>query len=129
MNAAKVLVTGFTWFVGVALLRRLAVDSGLKGLVAVVRRKAESRKISEYAATGWPVLAGIAANPTRDVELHERGVEVFASCDAAVMVKALGRLLDGPRLVDRADFRGRFSRRRIMHDMAVDVLRTAEPKT
>lgn len=86
-------------------------------------------KIFEYAVTGRPILAGVAGNPARFIEQHLRGAEVFAPCDAVGMAIALGRLLDGPRLVDRADFREWFSRRRIMHDMAVDVLRTAEPKT
>jgi len=85
-------------------------------------------KIFEYAVTGRPILAGVAGNPARFIEQHVRGAEVFAPCDAVGMAMALGRLLDGPRLVDRADFRERFSRRRIMHDMAVDVLRTAESK-
>jgi hypothetical protein len=86
-------------------------------------------KIFEYAVTGRPILAGVAGNPARFIEQHVPGAEVFAPCDAVGMATALGRLLDGPRFVDRADFRERFSRRRIMHDMAVDVLRTAEPKT
>ena len=85
-------------------------------------------KIFEYAVTGRPVLAGVAGNPARFIERYVTGAEVFAPCDADGMTAALGRLLDGPRFVDRADFRERFSRRRIMHDMAVDVLRTAEPK-
>jgi hypothetical protein len=83
-------------------------------------------KIFEYAVTGRPILAGVAGNPARFIEQHVPGAEVFAPCDAVGLATALGRILDGPRFVDRADFRARFSRRRIMHDMAMDILRTVD---
>jgi hypothetical protein len=86
-------------------------------------------KIFEYAVTGRPILAGVAGNPARFIEQHVPGAEVFAPCDPIGLATALGRLLDGPRFFCRTDFRERFSRRRIMHDMALDVLRTAEPTT
>jgi len=82
-------------------------------------------KIFEYAVTGRPILAGVVGNPARFIERYVTGAEVFAPCDAAGMTAALGKLLDGPRHIDRSDFRDRFSRRRIMCDMALDVLDTA----
>ncbi len=79
-------------------------------------------KIFEYAATGKPILAGVAGNSARFIERHVVGAEVFAPCDAAGMAAALGRLLDGPPRIDRSEFRDRFSRRRIMQLMAQDII-------
>jgi glycosyltransferase involved in cell wall biosynthesis len=79
-------------------------------------------KIFEYAATGKPILAGVAGNSARFIERHVTGAEVFAPCDATGMKAALGRLLDGPSRIDRSEFRDRFSRRRIMYRMAQDII-------
>jgi glycosyltransferase involved in cell wall biosynthesis len=78
-------------------------------------------KIFEYAATGKPILAGVAGNSARFIERNVTGAEVFAPCDASGMTAALGRLLDGPPRIDRSEFCDRFSRRRIMHRMAQDI--------
>jgi glycosyltransferase involved in cell wall biosynthesis len=79
-------------------------------------------KIFEYAVTGKPVLAGVAGNSARFIQEHVAGAEVFAPCHAEGMAASLGRLLDGPRHIERAHFRDRFSRRTIMRGMAEDIL-------
>ena len=81
-------------------------------------------KIFEYAVTGKPMLAGVAGNAARFIGQHVVGSEVFAPCDAAGMEAALTKLLTGQRSFDRAAFRERFSRRRIMREMAADILGT-----
>jgi len=79
-------------------------------------------KIFEYAVTGKPILAGVAGNSSRFIHENVIGADVFAPCDAKGMTASLGRLLDGPRYIERADFRDRFSRRTIMRGMAEDIL-------
>ena len=79
-------------------------------------------KIFEYAVTGKPILAGVAGNSARFIHENVIGADVFAPCDAKGMTASLGRLLDGPRYIERADFRDRFSRRTIMRGMAEDIL-------
>jgi len=79
-------------------------------------------KIFEYAVTGKPILAGVAGNAARFIRENVTGADVFAPCDAKGMTASLDRLLDGPRYIERADFRDRFSRRSIMRGMAEDIL-------
>lgn len=86
-------------------------------------------KIFEYAVTGKPILAGVAGNSARFIRQHVAGAEIFAPCDASSMTSALQSLLAGPRLIDRHDFRDRFSRREIMRKMARDILAFAAEKS
>ena len=86
-------------------------------------------KIFEYAVTGKPILAGVAGNSARFIRDHVSGAEIFAPCDASGMTAALQSLLAGPRLIDRYDFRDRFSRREIMRGMAQDILAFAAEKS
>lgn len=79
-------------------------------------------KIFEYAATGRPILAGVAGYPAEFFRTQVPGVEVFKPCDAGGMAVALERLLAGSMLYDRGAFFERYARTSIMREMARDVL-------
>lgn len=86
-------------------------------------RKVLPSKLFEYAATGKPVLAGVAGYPAEFLHFQVPGACVFPPCGAQQMVKALRALLDNPtRHYDRSAFRRRFARSQIMQEMARDVL-------
>lgn len=79
-------------------------------------------KIFEYAATGKPILAGVAGYAADFLYEQVPGVEVFPPCDAVAMKLGLQRLLVGPRTIDRREFCERFRRDRIMQMMATEIL-------
>ena len=82
-------------------------------------------KIFEYAATGKPMLAGVSGYAAQFLRDQVSGVEVFEPCDANAMRSSLQRLLRGPRTIDRSVFCSRYLRKKIMEDMAGDVLSLA----
>lgn len=75
-----ILVTGATGFVGGALVKRLAADRACKGVVAAVRRKAES-----LPKGVWQVQVGDLL-PTTDWGLALQGVDAVVHCAARVHV-------------------------------------------
>ncbi len=79
-------------------------------------------KIFEYAATGKPILAGVAGYAADFLREQVLGVEVFPPCDAVAMEQGLKRLLAGPRIIDRKAFCERYRRDRIMQEMAGSIL-------
>lgn len=80
-------------------------------------------KLFEYAATGKPVLAGVAGYPAEFLRSQVPGAGVFPPCESQQMVQALRALLDHrSRHFDRSAFRQRFARSHIMQEMARDVL-------
>lgn len=79
-------------------------------------------KIFEYAATGKPMLAGVAGHAADFLYENVAGVQVFEPCDSNAMEAGLQQLLAGPRMIDRADFCSHYLRRNIMEQMARDVL-------
>lgn len=85
-------------------------------------RRVLPSKLFEYAATGKLILAGVAGYAADFLRQEVAGAAVFEPCDAVGMAAAAERLLaiEGP--VDRAEFRVRFARKRIMKRMAKDVL-------
>lgn len=89
-------------------------------------RRVLPSKLFEYAATGKPILAGVAGYAADFVGNEIANAEVFAPCDVNGAVAALGRL----SLVQksRAEFVERFSRRRIMNSMADEVLELVREK-
>ncbi len=88
-------------------------------------RKVLPSKIFEYAATGKPVLAGVAGYAAKFLAEELPCAEVFAPLDAAAMAEASHRLIEGPARIDRARFRETFSRKAIMRDMAADIMSAA----
>ena len=85
-------------------------------------RKVLPSKIFEYAATGKPILAGVAGYAANFLRRQLPGVEVFSPCDIAAMELGLKRLLDGPRSFDRTAFCESYLRDKIMGNMAHDIL-------
>ena len=79
-------------------------------------------KIFEYAATGKPILAGVAGYAAEFLRDNVKGVEVFQPCDGDAMQVALKALLAGPRMIDRTDFCSLHLRQNIMEQMARDIL-------
>lgn len=79
-------------------------------------------KLFEYAATGKPILAGVAGHAAEFIRKEIPGAEVFEPCNATDMASALERLLTIQTPIDRSDFCARFARKKIMHEMAKDVL-------
>lgn len=85
-------------------------------------RKVLPSKLFEYAATGKPILAGLAGYASDFTAVHLPDVEVFPPCDVHAMAAAAGRLLDRAPVPDRQSFRTRFARHNIMDAMATDIL-------
>lgn len=89
-------------------------------------RKVLPSKIFEYAATGKPILAGVAGHAADFLREHVPGVEVFDPCDAEAMQVGLRRLLEGPNMIDRTEFCSSYLRKNIMRQMAQDVYSLAK---
>lgn len=83
-------------------------------------RRVLPSKLFEYAATGKPVLAGVAGFAADFVRTEVTNAEVFAPCDVEGAIAAMEKLSLEPKA--RPEFVERFSRRRIMRAMAEDVL-------
>ncbi|MCQ4302951.1 glycosyltransferase WbuB [Stutzerimonas frequens] len=83
-------------------------------------RRVLPSKLFEYAATGKPVLAGVAGFAADFVRTEVTNAEVFAPCDVEGAIAAMEKLSLEPKA--RPEFVERFSRRRIMGAMAEDVL-------
>ena len=81
-------------------------------------------KIFEYAATGKPILAGVAGYPREFIEKHVRKAAVFDPCDSDGMVNAVRSL--SPGNVNRNQFIKAFRRSTIMQKLADDILSIAE---
>jgi Glycosyl transferase 4-like domain/Glycosyl transferases group 1 len=78
-------------------------------------------KIFEYAATGKPMLAGVAGHAAKFLRGNVANCEVFEPCDAGAGVTALKALT--LRTSRREEFINVFARSKIMHRMAESVLR------
>ncbi len=79
-------------------------------------------KIFEYAATGKPILAGVSGYAAKFLTDQVKGVEIFKPCDVVSMQLALEKLLNGPKVIDRKNFCLRFSRKKIMKQLAKDII-------
>lgn len=84
-------------------------------------------KIFEYAATGQPILAGVAGYAAEFLRTEVDNAAVFAPCDAEGAVAAVRSLEMGIR--PRTQFVERFARTRVMGEMAADVVATLPPSS
>ena len=89
-------------------------------------RKVLPSKIFEYAATGKPILAGVAGYAAEFLRAEVPGAEVFDPCDADGMAAAFERLVTGRGAFDRSAFCSKYARKAIMARMAQDILELAE---
>jgi glycosyltransferase involved in cell wall biosynthesis len=86
-------------------------------------RKVLPSKIFEYAATGKPILAGLAGYAREFMKANVSNVSLFEPCQIEDAVTALEALDTHPR--DRSQFVSRFSREKLMTALAADVLAVA----
>jgi glycosyltransferase involved in cell wall biosynthesis len=86
-------------------------------------RKVLPSKVFEYAATGKPVLAGVAGYAATFLADNVEGSAVFPPCDVKAGVQALQGL--SPEPTPRRDFIRRYGREQIMKELARDVLSLA----
>lgn len=86
-------------------------------------RKVLPSKLFEYAATGKPILAGVAGHAAGFTAKHLPDAEVFAPCDVFGMIAAIERLLERKNTPDRSVFRTQFARSSIMEAMGADIVR------
>ncbi len=89
-------------------------------------RRVLPSKIFEYAATGKPILAGVAGHAAEFVERNVANAAVFAPCDGDAGARALETLTLQP--TDRRGFVERFERRRIAAAMARDIVSSLAPE-
>jgi glycosyltransferase involved in cell wall biosynthesis len=80
------------------------------------------QKIFEYASTGKPILAGVSGYAAKFLRENIKGIEIFSPCDVDFMKVALRKLLNGPRVIERNDFCLQYSRKKIMQNLAKDIL-------
>lgn len=85
-------------------------------------RKVLPSKLFEYAATGKPMLAGVAGHAAEFLSAVP-GVAVFPPCDGVAAVRALAQLPKG--VVDRRAFVQTHTRRALMERLAQEALATA----
>ena len=83
-------------------------------------RRVLPSKIFEYAATGKPILAGVAGYSRDFIHKNVDHASVFEPCDVEGFVQAFRSLL--PVHVDRERFIQKFRRRTIMQGLAEDIL-------
>lgn len=79
-------------------------------------------KIFEYGATGKPILAGVAGCAREFLNEHLNDAKVFNPRDADAMVQSANFLIDNIEFHKRTKFKKKFSRDKIMIDMAQDLL-------
>jgi glycosyltransferase involved in cell wall biosynthesis len=84
-------------------------------------------KLFEYAATGKPLLAGVAGYAARFIEQEVPGAAVIPPCNAKAAAEALQTLPLSN--VSREDFIRRFRRDRLMEGLAEDCLSVLSSKT
>lgn len=80
-------------------------------------------KLFEYAATGKPILAGVAGFAARFTREKVENAVVFAPCDAQGLTEALTRLKLSPS--NRKEFNATYARSAIMRDFAGDIVSIA----
>ena len=81
-------------------------------------------KLFEYAATGKPILAGVAGYARDFIQEHVTGAAVFHPCDVSHAENAFRELC--LKDVDRSAFSIRYARTTIMKKMAEDILEASQ---
>ena len=79
-------------------------------------------KLFEYAATGKPILAGVAGYAAEFIKENVSGCEIFPPGNVDAMIDKLRLLMVGPKHYERAEFKEKFSREKIMHNYALQLL-------
>jgi glycosyltransferase involved in cell wall biosynthesis len=77
-------------------------------------------KIFDYAATGKPIIAGVAGYAEKFLNDNVKNSAVFSPCDPEGFSKALNTL--NFKITPRIEFLKQFDRTRIMKEMAGDIL-------
>ena len=80
-------------------------------------------KVFEYAALGKPIWAGVAGHAASFIDQHVPNAAVFKPCDLESAAASIQKL--ALKTVPRKEFVEKFSRPRIMKEMASDVISTA----
>ena len=88
-------------------------------------RKVLPSKIFEYAATEKPILAGVSGYASKLLCEQIPGVEIFNPCDSRSMSTALSKLMEGPVRINRSSFCKKYSRKKIMRELAKNILSTS----
>lgn len=83
-------------------------------------RRVLPSKLFEYAASGKPVWAGVAGYAAQFITREMDNAAVFTPCDAEAAIQAFDSLMIEHR--PRKEFISRFSRERIMTQMAREIL-------
>jgi len=79
-------------------------------------------KLFEYAATGKPILAGVAGISAEFLRSEVPGSFVFDPCDAKAMARAIEEARAMLQPVDRGAFLAKYTRSNIMAEMARDLI-------
>lgn len=79
-------------------------------------------KLFEYAAIGKPIIAGVTGYVEEFIYQNIEGVFVFKPCDTSAMKNALLASLIGPKHINREIFCNRYSRKKIMRQMAKKII-------
>lgn len=79
-------------------------------------------KLFEYAATGKPILAGVAGMSAEFLRSEVPGSFVFDPCDAKAMARAIDEAHAMLQPVDRGAFLAKYTRSNIMAEMARDLI-------
>jgi glycosyltransferase involved in cell wall biosynthesis len=79
-------------------------------------------KLFEYAATGKPILAGVAGISAEFLRSEVPGSFVFDPCDAKAMARAIEEARAMLQPVDRGTFLAKYTRSNIMAEMARDLI-------
>lgn len=87
-------------------------------------RKVLPSKIFEYAATGKPICAGVAGYAEKFINEEVENAQVFPPCDVERAIQALSCLQ--MRQVWRKDFVLKYERRKIMREMAAEIVRVGQ---
>lgn len=88
-------------------------------------KKSIPSKLFEYAATNKPILAGVQGYCKQFIRENLRGVHTYSPGNIRQMARAILKMNRKTYRIDRAFFCQKFSRKKILKDMAKDILALA----